>query len=386
MPRVSSLGCGVVVVILFVSVFIPGASALQSGLRIVVIAGEDAVNIIQQKTAVAPVVEVRDRNDLPIAGVPVTFAITGQNAAFAGGLQQLTIVTNAAGRAVVSGLTPLASGPVQIGVTATYQGQTAAIALTQTNVLTAAQTTAAAGAGSGAGGGSGGGVSTGTVAGIGGAAAGAAVAAAALTGGEDPAAPALAITASPAGAGVRDVTAFTFTATAGGAANPTFAWDFGDGTTASGNPVTHVFAAEGTFSVRVDEQTGRETATQTVTVGSLTGTWSTDRQNCNDPTRTCPIVYRLIITQQGSALSGRWEQDYDPTWPTVPSVIPDVQPLSGSVAAPREITISQEGQCQRLLTTTTVNADFRAFNATMIARSPTCVVGGGPQQLTFRRQ
>ena len=38
----------------------------QGGLKIVVISGEDAVNIIQQKTAVAPVVEVRDRNDLPV--------------------------------------------------------------------------------------------------------------------------------------------------------------------------------------------------------------------------------------------------------------------------------------------------------------------------------
>src|SRR5687767_1594026 len=68
-----------------------------ASLKIVVIEGEDAVNIIQQKTAVAPVVEVRDRNDLPIAGVPVTFTISGgQSAAFSGGLQQLTVTTNAA--------------------------------------------------------------------------------------------------------------------------------------------------------------------------------------------------------------------------------------------------------------------------------------------------
>jgi len=34
-----------------------------TALRIVVIEGEDAVNIIQQRTAVGPIVEVRDDND-----------------------------------------------------------------------------------------------------------------------------------------------------------------------------------------------------------------------------------------------------------------------------------------------------------------------------------
>ena len=61
------------------------------------IKGEDAVNIIQQKTAVAPLVEIRDRNNLPVAGATVTFTIGGNSAAFAGGAQTLTVVTNAVG-------------------------------------------------------------------------------------------------------------------------------------------------------------------------------------------------------------------------------------------------------------------------------------------------
>lgn len=52
-------------------------SAPAGSLKIVVISGEDAVNIIQQKTAVAPVIEVRDRNDLPVLGVSVTFSVSG---------------------------------------------------------------------------------------------------------------------------------------------------------------------------------------------------------------------------------------------------------------------------------------------------------------------
>ena len=51
----------------------PAFVQVQSNLKIVVIAGEGAVNVIQQKTAVAPIVEVRDRNDQPVAGVVVTF-------------------------------------------------------------------------------------------------------------------------------------------------------------------------------------------------------------------------------------------------------------------------------------------------------------------------
>lgn len=52
---------------------LPSALFSQGGpnasLKVLVIEGEAAVNIIQQKTAVAPVVEVRDRNDLPVPGV-----------------------------------------------------------------------------------------------------------------------------------------------------------------------------------------------------------------------------------------------------------------------------------------------------------------------------
>src|SRR5512140_3245130 len=83
-----------------------GQSATRSAaLRIVVVEGEDAVNIVQQKTAVAPVVEVRDRNDQPVAGAIVRFAIRSGRATF-GGARNISIVTNAAGRAAASGLVP----------------------------------------------------------------------------------------------------------------------------------------------------------------------------------------------------------------------------------------------------------------------------------------
>jgi hypothetical protein len=156
-------------------------------LKIVVIAGEDAVNVIQQRTATAPVIEVRDRNDQPVAGAVVNFAIRGGRATFQGA-RVLSVTTDAAGRAVAAGFTPTASGAVQISASAAFQGQTAAaITFTQPNVLTAAQAaaavsgagasagggTATAGAGAAGGGGSaGGGLSITTIGIVGGAAAG----------------------------------------------------------------------------------------------------------------------------------------------------------------------------------------------------------------------
>jgi hypothetical protein len=128
----------------------PGAA-----LRIVVIEGEGAVNIIQQKTAVAPVIEVRDRNDQPVAGATVNFIVRAGRATF-GGARTLSVTTNAAGRAAAAGFAPSGTGALQIGATATFQGQAAAaVTIAQTNVLTAAEAAAvASGASSGAGGGS----------------------------------------------------------------------------------------------------------------------------------------------------------------------------------------------------------------------------------------
>jgi hypothetical protein len=160
--------------------------AQAPALRIVVLEGEDAVNIVQQKTAVRPLVEVRDRNNVPVAGATVTFTIGGgQPAAFAGGVQTLTVTTNAAGQAAASGFNVLGPGAIQVQVQAAYQGQLATAAISQTNFATAAAASQAGGstgaASGGAAGGGGGGISGTTIGIIGGAVAGGAVAATQLT-------------------------------------------------------------------------------------------------------------------------------------------------------------------------------------------------------------
>ena len=179
------------------AVFVAAVEAIAgqaSPYRIVVLAGEDSVNVIQQKTAVAPLVEVRDRNNQPVSGVVVTFAVQGgKAAAFQGGATTMTIATNAAGQAAATGLTPLTAGAVNISVEAAIQGQVVTAAITQVNVLTAAEAAAAAGAtgassgtastaGGGGAAGGGGGVSATTVGIIGGVAAAGAVAATQVVG------------------------------------------------------------------------------------------------------------------------------------------------------------------------------------------------------------
>jgi hypothetical protein len=192
---------------LFVSVAalvmaMPSLSASQapaSPLRIVVIEGEGAVNIIQQKTAVAPVIEVRDRNDQPVAGATVNFVVRSGRAAFSGA-RTLTVTTNAAGQAAAAGFAPTGSGALQIGATATFQGQAAtAVTIAQTNVMTVAEAAAvssagAGGAGSGSSGaaaaggggaGGGGGLSVTTLGIVGGAVAGGALLAGDKLSGDD---------------------------------------------------------------------------------------------------------------------------------------------------------------------------------------------------------
>ncbi len=131
-------------VLAFATALVFGPVALgQSALRIVVLEGEDGVNIVDKQTAVQPVVLVRDQNNLPVAGASVVFRIAGRGAQFAGRSQQLTLTSDAAGRAAVSGLNPTGTGRLQIQVRATFQRQVATTTIHQTNFATQAAAQAA---------------------------------------------------------------------------------------------------------------------------------------------------------------------------------------------------------------------------------------------------
>jgi hypothetical protein len=159
--------------------------AEAGSLKIVVLEGEDGVNIVKKKSAVRPVVEVRDRNNLPVAGASVIFLApnSGPSAVFHG-TRSLTVMTDSAGRATVSGMKPVGTGGFKLQVKASFHGQTGTTSITQTNYLTAAAASSAgAGAAGGAvAGGTAAGLSVGVIAGIvGGAAAAAAIGAVVAT-------------------------------------------------------------------------------------------------------------------------------------------------------------------------------------------------------------
>lgn len=113
--------------------------------HITVLEGEDGVNILKTKMAVKPVVEVRDRNNLPVSGAAVVFLApdSGPRVAFAHGSDTFMTTTDANGRAVVANSKPVGKGSFRIKVRVDFQGQTVTTSFAQTNYVTAAAATAA---------------------------------------------------------------------------------------------------------------------------------------------------------------------------------------------------------------------------------------------------
>ena len=325
------------------------ASALawqQAGdLRIVVLDGEDSVNIIEQGTAVPTLVEVRDRNDLPVSGASVTFLLgEGGTATLNAGLSQVAVTTNALGQAAVT-VNPIASGAVQLQVTAAFQGQTATAAIVQTNFATLAEA-AAAGAGAtggagggggggtgavgGAAGGAGGGLGTGAIVGIAAAGAGAAVGGVTLAGGDDDGAgpggggngggviggtspnnaPTAVMSITPDALGMAGLTRYRFDGS--GSTDPdgdtlTYSWDFGDGTQGTGVTPRHVYDRRGTFRVTLTVRDGKDHATTTssIAVGDLSGTFVSPPIDFSGKAG-CEGEDILYLTQDGRRLSGTY--------------------------------------------------------------------------------
>lgn len=122
----------------------PGQTAGTDDLKIVVIDGEDGINIIKKQTAVQPVVEVRDRNDQPVAGAAVVFTTPGMgpSGTFINGAHTFSVVTDSAGRAAVTGMKPTGTGTFKITVTARSNGRTGTTVISQNNILKAAGATA----------------------------------------------------------------------------------------------------------------------------------------------------------------------------------------------------------------------------------------------------
>lgn len=105
-------------------------------LKIVVLEGEGAVNDIRRRSATAPVVEVRDESDKPVAGAEVVFQLppAGPGGVFYGWMRSQTVRSDAQGRAAASGYTPNdQAGRFNIKVTATLGNKRGSAVIAQSN-------------------------------------------------------------------------------------------------------------------------------------------------------------------------------------------------------------------------------------------------------------
>ena len=108
----------------------------SSGLKIVVVQGERALNNLRTRSATAPVVEVRDDGDKPVAGAEVVFQLppAGPGGVFNGWMRTQTARTGADGRAEATGYAPNdEQGRFNIKVTATSGMKTTSAIIAQSN-------------------------------------------------------------------------------------------------------------------------------------------------------------------------------------------------------------------------------------------------------------
>jgi PKD repeat protein len=146
-------------------------------------------------------------------------------------------------------------------------------------------------------------------------AAGAGTAAYVLTQNDPPVAGTIATT--PAGTGMAGGTVFTFTSNASDPDKDalTYEWNFGDGSTGSGQTTTHIYPSAGTFSVTLTVKDKKHSVTApaaSVTVGrNMSGTWS-----CNqEPGFGSTVTWNF--TQSGTTLRGNMTL-VGPVFGTVP--------------------------------------------------------------------
>lgn len=133
----SSFTAGVLMACLAGCLPAPALAQDQPELQILVIGGEGSINNVKQRTAREPVIEVRDRNNRPVAGAAVLFEAprNGASGSFTGGSSSLRVTTDAQGRAVGQGFQPNSiTGEFAVQVTATVAGVTATAAIHMRNV------------------------------------------------------------------------------------------------------------------------------------------------------------------------------------------------------------------------------------------------------------
>jgi hypothetical protein len=112
-------------------------AGVQRGLKIVIVEGGGARNVVRQIPPRPLAVRILDANDQPVAGATVDFSApqVGPSGEFANDSRSYSVTSDQDGLAVASGYHPNSiEGPYQIRVRAEFQGQTASELIPQTNI------------------------------------------------------------------------------------------------------------------------------------------------------------------------------------------------------------------------------------------------------------
>jgi len=192
------------------------------------------------------------------------------------------------------------------------------------------------------------------------AAGGAAAAAGVVLANRNHAPSAATVTVSPTGTGIAAVTNMSFAAQ--GATDPdgdsvTLTWNFGDGGSATGANVSHVFAAAGSFNVSVTASDGKaetKSADVPVTVRNVSGSWT---GTVNGITRT------WTFTQSGSSASGSYSRTAAGvvTPGTVTGTMTSPRAISGSATSTGFAPFTFEGTFDSAVSVLTVSANGSGF-------------------------
>jgi hypothetical protein len=104
-------------------------------LRLRALEGDNVINSIRLGRSVAPVIEVRDENDLPVEGASITFTVpeSGPGGTFPAGARSFTISSNAQGQATCPFRPNGEPGKFKFTVVATSGARTGQLVVTQTN-------------------------------------------------------------------------------------------------------------------------------------------------------------------------------------------------------------------------------------------------------------
>ena len=91
----------------------------------------------------------------------------------------------------------------------------------------------------------------------------------------------------------------------------TYAWEFGDGATATSATPSHVYTNIGSFTPKLTVSDGKHTvsASGTVTIKSLTGTWTGLVAGLPG---TVTVTGTFVLTQSGTSISGTYSDPFGP--------------------------------------------------------------------------